>query len=228
MSLLAMPALADEKDSKGKAKAPATNDGKEQAAPEKAARDALGKFETASKREAASAEPVWKVRMEALVTVVRAGSAAVPIMIDALKNGPPATRDFAAQALAVFADPTSQPALLRALDDPDKGTRIYAIRGLSMFGRLELTPRIKKILEEDPDGFVRRSMAWALERDDGPEAAPAIRKTLADYDLARIDSAHLGRAAPDFTLSDPSGTTYRLSQFLGKKDVILVFFIEDT
>ena len=192
------------------------------------AREALAKFEAASKREAASGEPVWKVRMEALVTLVRAGSPAVPILIDALKNGPPATRDFAAQTLAIFADPVTRQALLGALDDPDKGTRIYAIRGMSMLGRLEPTLRIKQILEEDQDAFVRRSMAWALERVDGREAAAAIRKALADYDLTRIDSAQLGRAAPDFTLSDPSGTTYRLSQFRGKKDVILVFFIEDT
>src|SRR5262245_26050838 len=195
---------------------------------QKAAQDALAKFQVASRSEAASGEPIWKVRMEALVTLVRAGSAAIPILIDALNNGPPEMRDFTAQALAVFADPATRPALLRALDDPDKGTRIYAIRGLSMLGRLEPTSRIKQILDEDADAFVRRSMAWALERVDGRESAAAIRKSLADYDLAQIDSAQLGRAAPDFTLSDPSGTTYRLSQFRGKKDVILVFFIEDT
>src|SRR5262249_43604352 len=163
---------------------------------QKATRDALSRFEATSKREAARGDPVWKVRMEALVTVVKAGSVAVPILIGALKNGPPATRDFAAQALAIFADPAAQPALLGALDDPDMGTRIYAIRGLSMFSRSEFTPRIKKILEEDPDHFVRRSAAWALERHDGPDTASAIRKTLADFDLARMDSAHLGRAAP--------------------------------
>jgi HEAT repeat protein len=195
---------------------------------QKAAQDALAKFQVASRGEAASGEPVWNVRMEALENLVKAGSAAAPILIDALNNGPPATRDFAAQALAVFADPVARPALLRALDDPDNGTRIYAIRGLSTLGRLGPTSRIKQILEEDEDAFVRRSMAWALERVDGRESAAAIRKSLADYDPTRIDSAQLGRAAPDFTLSDPSGTTYRLSQFRGNKDVILVFFIEDT
>src|SRR5262245_64130447 len=83
---------------------------------QKAAQDALAKLQVASSGEMASGEPIWKVRMEALVTLVRAGTAAVPILIDALKNGPPATRDFAAQALAIFADPATQPALLRALD----------------------------------------------------------------------------------------------------------------
>jgi len=190
-------------------------------------RDELAKFEAASKAETRG-EPVWKVRMQALVTLARVGEPAVPILIDALKKGPPETRDLAAQALAVLADPATRPAFLEALDDLDPGTRIYAIRGLSMLGRVDLTARIKKILEDDPDTFVRRSMAWALEREDGPEAAPAIRRALADYDLARMDSAQLGRVAPDFALSDPSGTKYNLSQFRGKKDVILVFFIEDT
>jgi hypothetical protein len=63
---------------------------------------------------------------------------------------------------------------------------------------------------------------FALTRDDEPNPEP-IRKALRDYDLARMDSAQLGKPAPDFTLADASGKTWHLRQFRGEKTVVLVF-----
>jgi hypothetical protein len=45
---------------------------------------------------------------------------------------------------------------------------------------------------------------FAFTRDDEPNPEP-IRKALRDYDLARMDGAHLGKPAPDFALADASG-----------------------
>ena len=56
----------------------------------------------------------------------------------------------------------------------------------------------------------------------------ALRKALADYDLAQMDSARVGKLAPDFALQDATGTTYRLSQFRDKKIVVLAFVLADT
>ena len=42
-----------------------------------------------------------------------------------------------------------------------------------------------------------------------------------------MDSARLGETAPDFTLTDYTGKTYRLSQFRGKRTVILRFLLFD-
>jgi hypothetical protein len=54
-----------------------------------------------------------------------------------------------------------------------------------------------------------------------------LRKALADYDLAQMDSARVGKLAPDFALTDATGDTYRLSQFRDKI-VVLTFIIFDT
>jgi hypothetical protein len=70
-------------------------------------------------------------------------------------------------------------------------------------------------------------MGFALARDDKPDPG-AIRKTLSSYDVARMDKAHLDKAAPDFALADTKGTTWRLSDFRGKKSVVLVFLIATT
>ena len=50
---------------------------------------------------------------------------------------------------------------------------------------------------------------------------------LASYDLTTMDTAVVGKPAPDFSLADASGETYRLSQFRGNKAVLLTFIIQD-
>src|SRR5262245_50266885 len=104
-----------------------SNDGST-STPQKAARDVLAGF--------AKGNGDWKVRMEALVRLAQIGPAAAPILIEALKDGKPATREFAAQALVLFADAKTRPALERALADPKPGVRLYAIQALSMLGPL--------------------------------------------------------------------------------------------
>jgi hypothetical protein len=96
-----------------------------------------------------------------------------------------------------------------------------------MLGRLPRTERHERMLTKDPCKWgVRPMMAAALERDDRPDPA-ALRKALADYDLRTLDSARIGELAPDFTLADFTGKTYRLSQFRGKKTVVLRFILFD-
>jgi hypothetical protein len=188
------------------------------AAAEKQARDVLARF--------AKGSDDWKVRMEGLVSLARIGPPAAPVLVEALQQGPPATREFAAQALVLFADVKSRPSLERALADPIPGVRLFAIQALSMLGPLPRTKENERILTQDPTEFgVRPMMAAALERTDRPNQAK-MRQTLAAYDLRNLDSARVGQAAPDFTLTNETGKTYRLSQFRGKT-VVLRFILFD-
>ena len=95
-----------------------------------------------------------------------------------------------------------------------------------MLGPLPRTKDNERILTTDPTKFgVRPMMAAALERADRPNLAE-MRKALAEYDLRNMDSPRIGQTAPDFTLTDHSGKTYRLSQFRGKT-VVLRFILFD-
>jgi hypothetical protein len=189
------------------------------AAVEKMARDALARF--------VKGDPGWKVRMETLVKLTRAGRATAPVLVESLKDGSPSAREFAAQALVYLADVKARPALQKALNDPISGVRIYAIQALSMLGPLPRTELHEWILANDPNEHsVRSLMATALERDDQPRPG-ALRKVLADYDLRNLESARIGKLAPDFTLTDSKGKTYRLSQFRGKQMVVLRFPLFD-
>jgi HEAT repeat protein len=190
----------------------------DQAAAEKAARAVLARFDKGNGD--------WKVRMEALKGLAKIGPAAAPVLVEALKEGQPATREFAAQALVLCAEANTKPALERALTDPKPGVRIYAIQALSMLGPLPRTEQYERLLTSDPTVYgVRPMMAAALERDDRPDPA-ALRKALADYDLSSMDSARVGATAPDFILSDYTGKPVRLSQWRGKT-VVLRFILFD-
>jgi hypothetical protein len=63
---------------------------------------------------------------------------------------------------------------------------------------------------------------FALTRGN-PPPAEAKRRAVTQYDVARIGSARMGLPAPDFCLADTSGTLYRVSQFRGRKTVIMEF-----
>jgi hypothetical protein len=220
--LLAVPIRAEDEAKKQSSEPSTAADAA--AAAQKAARDALAKFD----KEWNSGERPgsWKVRMEVLVRLGRAGPAVVPVLAEALREGPPSTRELAAQALVHFAHPSARRTLEQALADPKSGVRLYAIQALSMFGRLPRTERHEQILRNDPSFWgVRPMMAAALNRDDRPNPAQ-LRKLLADYELGQLDSARLGEMAPNFTLSDFSGNTYRLTQFRGKT-VVLRFILFD-
>jgi hypothetical protein len=96
---------------------------------------------------------------------------------------------------------------------------------LSLMGRLSADEEPdRRLLEKDPHPLVRAAVAWALERDDANAAAIAVRRALREYDPRDTDTARLDEKAPDFCLVDAFGNTYRLSDFRGKKPVVLKFY----
>lgn len=169
----------------------------------------------------------WKARMTAFQQLAAGGDKAIPALTDALTKGEPETRIFAAQALALMAHPKAKSALEAALKDKSPAVRLYALDALSMFGKLTLTDELKAIKEKDPNRDVKAHVGFALDRDDKPDPA-ALRKLLAGYDLANLNAATVGKAAPEFELTDATGKTHKLSDHRGKKAVVLVFVYGDT
>jgi len=169
----------------------------------------------------------WKARMTAFQKLAASGEKAIPALTDALAKGEPETRIFAAQAFGLMADPAAKPALATALKDKTPAVRLYALDALSMFGKLTPTDELKAIKEKDANRDVKAHVGFALDRDDKPDPV-ALRKLLAGYDLAKMNTAVVGKAAPEFELTDATGKTYKLADFKGKKAVVLVFVYGDT
>jgi HEAT repeat protein len=200
--------------------------GANSAVSQQAARHALAKYERQRQQSntKSSEKQNWKVWMECLVKLVKTGPASVPVLIECLKSdkAPPYTRAFAAQALGLLADARARPALLQAIEDKDGYVAAHSRIALGRLGRLQATPKLRELAGTDPFRGVHVELTFALTRDDEPNPEP-IRKALRNYDLSRMDSAKLGKPAPDFTLGDASGKTWRLEQFRGKESVVLIF-----
>ena len=147
----------------------------------------------------------WKARMIAFQKLAAADDKAIPALTDALMKGEPETRIFAAQALGLMADAKAKTALEAAMKDKTPAVRLYALDALSMFGKLASTDELKAMKEKDANRDVKAHVGFALDRDDKPDPS-AIRKLLAGYDLAKMDTAVVGKAAPEFELTDRKST----------------------
>jgi hypothetical protein len=74
-------------------------------------------------------------------------------------------------------------------------------------------------LEAKPETSFART--WSIKPDPEP-----IRRALREYGLSRMDTAQVGMAAPDFALADTNGKIWRMSEFKGKRAVVLVFLFD--
>jgi hypothetical protein len=169
----------------------------------------------------------WRARFSALHDLARAGNGATAVLVGALKSGDNETRVFAAQALALLPDPAARPALEAALKDKHGAVRMYALDALGMLGKLPKELPYTTMAKSDPNRDVQVHATFALERDDQPRP-DTLRQALRDFDLNTMARAKLGDKAPDFMLFDPNGKKVHLTDFFGKKHVILVFVYGDT
>lgn len=171
----------------------------------------------------------WKARMRTLRGLARHGAAAVPDTLRVLREGDAPQRILAAQALGYLGPEVPRAPLRRAAaDDPDAAVRLHAVDSLGMLGESADDPTDWKALRNsERNGDVKKHIGYAIERD-GKPLDPQVVATLREWDPATIDSASVGKPAPDFELPAATGETIRLSDYRGKHPVVLVFIYGDT
>jgi len=170
----------------------------------------------------------WKARMHALAGLVSAGQKSVEPLIDLLSHGKPAERVLAAQALGYLAaEVPSGPLLAAAQDDAEAAVRLYAVDALGMQGNASLHGSLEKLLETESSGDVKKHIGYALARGEHGVDRQVLEQFVR-WNPKTLDSARLGKQAPDFALPSLDGETIRLSDFRGKQAVVLVFIYGDT
>ncbi len=170
----------------------------------------------------------WKTRITALKSLVMVGPAAVPPLVRGLDDENAEARVFAAQTLGFVGDARAVNRLERTLaEDKDPAARLYAADSLGMIGGFRSNPLVERIAVKDPNKDVRAHLKYAIERN-GEAVSKTVREDLGRFDLSRLATAQVGKSAPDFTLTDALGRRYQLSDFRGKKPVVLVFIYGDT
>ena len=170
----------------------------------------------------------WKARMLTLQALVKSGDASVKPLLAALKDGDTPRRLLAAQTLGYLGPNVPTDSLTAAINgDANAAVRLYATDALGMQGGRDLSGVLADRRKKEKNRDTRKHIAYALERMGKPLADDVVR-TLTQWDPRTIDTARLGRPAPDFELKTVSGKTIKLSQFRGKKPVVLVFIYGDT
>lgn len=170
----------------------------------------------------------WKKRMQALQTVVRHGSTASAELRKLLSSDSTVERLFAAQALGYCGDAGVQADLAHAVEhDAEPAVRLHAADSLGMLGGTSFAELLQRLEKSEKNNDVRRHIRYALDRN-GEAIDAAVVKQLKDWPPSQLDTAALGKLAPDFELTSLSGEKLRLSDFRGKKSVALVFVYGDT
>ncbi len=170
----------------------------------------------------------WKQRMAVLQQLVQAGPAAIQPLRAALASEDSSIRALAARALGLLKSRDARGELEYAAQrDEEAAVRLAAIDALGMIGGNESDDLLRGLQMSEQNGDVKQHIAYALERN-GKPLDDSFATLLKRWDPKRIDSAKVGEAAPEFELLSLSGETIRLSDFRGKKAVVLVFIYGDT
>lgn len=174
-------------------------------------------------------DDAWKVRIEVENALIALGKPVVPTLIEACRDSNQHARLLAAYVLGCLGDPSAIPALMRIVEnDSYAPARLAAVEALGRLGAKEALG-VVRAETKDKSSYVRNAAEWALPRvQKGEGVGDALRKlAMSTFDQSKIATAVVGKPVPDFALTDDSGETVRLSDFRGKKDVVIVFLLAD-
>ena len=170
----------------------------------------------------------WKSRFRTFHDIVKYGQSGTPALIEALASESASVRALASQALGYCGTDTAIATLARVVENEnDAMVRLYAADSLGMLGGTEHHELLRRLEPAEQNRDTKRHFDYALDRNSERRNEGLVAR-LQDWDIKKLDSAQLGQPAPDFELGSLNGQRIRLSQFRGKKAVVLVFIYGDT
>ncbi len=175
------------------------------------------------------ADAAWRVRLLAIRDLARLGRDAIPEVIEFVHDENPHVRHVAAFVLGLSPGENSESALIGLLaQDPDPVVRSQAAISLAQLKSEAALPVLEDSAKNDSSRDVRHQCDLAVYRVtqyQGPDTDLAT--AYAELDESMFDLITVGKPAIDFELADTDGKSWRLSDFRGKKNVVLIWIFAD-
>lgn len=175
------------------------------------------------------ADADWRVRTLAVRDLVRLGPAHAAELRAGLNDAHAHVRQLAAMALGILRQRDAVPGLVALLQgDAESFVRAQAAVALGQIGDAGALPAVEAAQQADAANDVQHQgelAAYALRH--GKSATPELAAAYAGLDEARFDRARVGAPAPDFTLTDTEGRPWRLADFRGQREVVLIWVFAD-
>ena len=169
----------------------------------------------------------WQLRMKTIHSLVVLGKKSIPALLKTLKSENDTLRILAAQTLGYLSDVPREPLLKLAKQDPNPVVRLYAVDALGMQGNSNSHVDWATLRKVEKNRDVIKHIGYAMQRKQ-QAVESSIIETLTKWNPQAINTAAVGKKAPDFELTSATGEKIRLSDYRGKKSVVLVFIYGDT
>jgi len=172
----------------------------------------------------------WRVRLLAIRELIRIGQPAAEPLTGQLKSSDLHVRQIAAKTLGLLQHEAAAPHLRELLrNDPEMVVRAQAALALGRIGgepSLELLRQMAGNEEATRDVRHRCQLA-AYRIEHQINTNQQLRKAYRAMDSADFGQLEVGQAPPDFTLTDTSGKQHRLSDYIGRQPIVLIWIFAD-
>ncbi len=174
-------------------------------------------------------DQAWRVRLLAIRDITRLGPDVAPHLLNYLKDDNEHVRQVSAFVLGLFPDPRGEQALIDLLQqESDVVVRSQAALSLGRLRSNASLAILKDLEKNDPSRDVRHQCSLAIHRiTEYAAAEPDLAAAFAQLDESHFEQVRIGAQAPEFILNDVDGKEWRLSDFLGKQSVALIWIFAD-
>lgn len=171
----------------------------------------------------------WRTRTLAVRDAVRLGESGIPFLIESLTHQNPHVRQVAAMALGILrAAPAVDSLVERLRSDTDETVRSQAAVALGQMGQKAALTVLRERAEADASRDVRHQCAISVYQIENAIATgEELARAYAGLDDSSFRQVTEGQPAVDFELEDTQGKKWRLSDFTGKKTLVLIWIFAD-
>jgi peroxiredoxin len=182
------------------------------------------------------ADEDWRIRLIALRDLLRIGAPAIPALIEALGDDNLHVRHVCCFALGLLREDgdhgTVSLAAMRALatrlkQDSEPIVRSEAAVSLGRLGAHSSLNVLEEATKKDSSRDVQHQCMLAVDRIRKNVQDAAVLAAFKSLDESTFNTVEVGKPAIDFTLIDTDGQKWRLSDWRGKKTVLLIWIFAD-